>query len=87
MLGVTGTERWESTHEGSDHGGLGFLGQRLARTLLNRGTLNGASGAQERIDELVLFDAVVPDRPPAGLDDERVSLVAGDVADGRRCAC
>ena len=63
-------------------GGLGFLGQRLARTLLDRGTLTGASGEQERIDEVILFDAALPERPPAGLDDERVSLVAGDVADG-----
>ena len=64
-------------------GGLGFLGQRLARVLLDRGTLTGASGAQEAIDRMVLFDAVVPDRLPANLDDERVELVAGDVADGK----
>ena len=63
-------------------GGLGFLGQRLARALLDRETLTGASGEQERIDQLVLFDAAVPDEPPAALVDERVSLVAGDVADG-----
>ena len=63
-------------------GGLGFLGQRLARALLERETLTGASGEQERIDEMILFDAVVPDRAPAGLEDERVSLAAGDVADG-----
>ena len=64
-------------------GGLGFLGQRLARVLLDRGTLTGASGAQEAIDRMILFDAVVPDRLPANLDDERVELVAGDVADGK----
>ena len=63
-------------------GGLGFLGQKLAQTLLERETLTGASGEQERIDEIILFDAVVPDQPPAGLEDERVSLAAGDVADG-----
>ena len=63
-------------------GGLGFLGQRLARALLQRETLTGASGGQEGIDRLILFDAAVPERPPAGLDDARVSLVAGDVADG-----
>lgn len=65
-------------------GGTGFLGQRLARALLERGTLTGASGAQEAIERLVLFDSAVPERPPEGLDDERVSLVAGDVADGAR---
>ena len=63
-------------------GGTGFLGQRLARALLERGTLTGASGAQEAIERLVLFDSAVPERPPEGLDDARVSLVAGDVADG-----
>ena len=63
-------------------GGTGFLGQRLARALLERGTLTGASGAQEAIERLVLFDSAVPEQPPEGLDDERVSLVAGDVADG-----
>ncbi len=63
-------------------GGLGFLGQRLARALLDRGTLTGASGEQEPIDALFLFDAVVPDQAPAGLDDERVAMVAGDISDG-----
>ncbi len=63
-------------------GGAGFLGQRLARALLARGTLTGASGTQEEIERLILFDAAVPEQPPAGLDDARVSLVAGDVADG-----
>ena len=62
-------------------GGLGFLGQRLARALLDRETLTGASGDQEEIERIVLFDAVVPDEPPAALADDRVSLVAGDVAD------
>ena len=63
-------------------GGLGFLGQRLARALLDRGTLTGASGEQEPIDALFLFDAAVPEQAPAGLDDERVAMVAGDISDG-----
>ena len=62
-------------------GGLGFLGQRLARALLDRGTLTGASGEQEPINALFLFDAAVPDQAPAGLDDERVAMVAGDISD------
>lgn len=59
-------------------GGAGFLGQQLARTLLERGTLTGPSGGQEEIDSLVLFDAV-----PAGIpdDDERVVTVSGDITD------
>ena len=63
-------------------GGMGFLGQRLARALLDRGTLTGASGDQERIDRLILFDSATPDRTPENLGDERVSLVEGDVTDG-----
>ena len=62
-------------------GGLGFLGQRLARALLDRGTLTGASGGQEPIDEMILFDAAVPVQAPASLDDERIEMVAGDVSD------
>ena len=38
-------------------GGGGFLGQQLYRKLLVRGTLTGASGAQEPIEEIVLFDS------------------------------
>jgi nucleoside-diphosphate-sugar epimerase len=54
-------------------GGTGFVGVRLAERLLDRGTLGG-----ETIDELVLFDAVSPDRLPARL----AGLVrTGDVAD------
>jgi nucleoside-diphosphate-sugar epimerase len=61
-------------------GGTGFLGLRLARALLSRGALTAPSGKQERIDEMVLFDVVVPDRRPAGLD-ERVTIVAGEISD------
>ncbi len=51
-------------------GGGGFLGARLARTLLQRGTLNGA-----RIDRLVLTD-IAP--PPADLaSDARVECRVG----------
>ena len=67
-------------------GGLGFLGQRLARALLERETLTGASGEQERIDEMILFDAVVPDQR------RRASRTSGSRSPqamspmGRRCA-
>ena len=37
-------------------GGAGFLGQRLARKLLERGELTGPDGRSEKIDELVLLD-------------------------------
>ncbi|WP_119353722.1 D-erythronate dehydrogenase [Azohydromonas sediminis] len=53
-------------------GGAGFLGARLARTLLARGTLAGRP-----IDRLILADRVAPDR--ALLADPRVSVDVGDL--------
>src|SRR5690349_23271007 len=51
-------------------GGAGFLGQRLARKLLARGTLSSASGGQEPIERLVLADVV----PAPDFGDERVRV-------------
>ena len=50
-------------------GGTGFLGLRLARVILERGEICGASGAPEPIDKMILFDAVTPPERPAGLDE------------------
>ncbi len=61
-------------------GGTGFLGLRLARAILKRGELSGASGALEPVDQMVLFDAVTPAERPEGLDD-RVEIVSGDISD------
>ena len=58
-------------------GGAGFLGTRLARKLLERGTLTDARGRQRAIASIVQLD-VVPGRPP---DDPRVTAVTGDLAD------
>ena len=58
-------------------GGAGFLGSKLARKILERGTLIGADGAQHVVRELVLFDMA----PAAGFNDPRVTVVTGDVAD------
>lgn len=58
-------------------GGAGFIGKRLARALLARGTLRNAAGKEEAIDRLVLFDMV----PADGFDDPRVEVVTGDIAD------
>ena len=58
-------------------GGAGFLGTRLARKLLERGTLTDARGRQRAIASIVLLD-VVPGRAPA---DPRVTAVTGDLAD------
>ena len=49
-------------------GGTGFLGLRLARAIIARGALCGASGAAEVIDEMILFDNVTPPERPDGLD-------------------
>ena len=57
-------------------GGTGFLGLRLARRILERGTLIGASGKAEGISEMVLFDSQIP----SGLaTDRRMTLVEGDI--------
>lgn len=61
-------------------GGTGFLGLRLARAILARGTLRGASGEPEPVDKMILFDSVTPPEPPDGLD-ERVEIVSGDISD------
>jgi len=61
-------------------GGTGFIGLRLARALLARGSLTGPSGAAEPIDEMLLFDQLAPPERPEGLD-ERVEIRAGDISD------
>jgi nucleoside-diphosphate-sugar epimerase len=58
-------------------GGAGFLGRRLAKKLLQKGTLKNAEGREESIDRLVLFDVV----PAEGFSDPRVSVVTGDITD------
>src|SRR5689334_9318082 len=58
-------------------GGAGFLGSRLARKLLEKGTLAGPGGHQAPIRELVLFDIA----PAQGFTDPRVQVATGDVAD------
>src|SRR5207244_3800696 len=60
-------------------GGAGFLGRRLARTLLQRGTLVGPSGAEEPIDIIVVLDTVTPE--PAIATDPRLSVATGDITD------
>ena len=60
-------------------GGAGFLGHRLARTLLAHAFLRNRDGAPEPIEELVLFDAVEP--APIADGDDAVRAVTGDIAD------
>jgi nucleoside-diphosphate-sugar epimerase len=58
-------------------GGGGFIGAKLAKALLARGTLAGADGAQEEISALVLADHAFPDLPR----DPRLHTLAGDISD------
>lgn len=63
-------------------GGAGFLGVRLAKRLLRRGTLAGSGNAQQTIDQITLLDVI----PATGIDDPRVRIVTGDIAEPRTMA-
>lgn len=56
-------------------GGGGFIGYRLARKLLERGSLAGPDGAQHPITGIKLLDTAFPPNP-----DARLACVAGDLA-------
>ena len=58
-------------------GGAGFLGKRLAKRLLDRGTLRGPDGGDEPLDQIVLLDVV----PAEGFSDGRIRTVAADITD------
>ena len=57
-------------------GGAGFLGSRLARSILERGQLTDASGARRDVKKLVLIDVVQP-----SVTDPRIESNTGDLAD------
>ncbi len=59
-------------------GGAGFLGQRLARQLLQIGHLRGKDGRLKPIEQLTLVDIV----PAPDLGDPRVRVITGDISDG-----
>jgi nucleoside-diphosphate-sugar epimerase len=58
-------------------GGAGFLGAKLARQLLARGTLAGPSGQAEKISRITLLDQVAAQ----GFNDPRIAIITGDAAD------
>ena len=58
-------------------GGAGFLGQRLARELLARGSLKDTQGAPQALTELVLLDVVQAN----DFGDSRVRTEVGDIAE------
>jgi nucleoside-diphosphate-sugar epimerase len=60
-------------------GGNGFIGQRLAKRLLERGEAIAADGTKHQLAKLVLFDVGAPPAGPA--TDPRIEYIAGDIAD------
>jgi nucleoside-diphosphate-sugar epimerase len=64
-------------------GGGGFLGWRLARALLARGTLAGADGTAQKITRLTLLDTAYPADVSA---DPRLECVTGDLSDDKTLA-
>ena len=60
-------------------GAAGFLGRRLIEALLQRGSLTDRQGAKQAITRIVAFDKV----PLSGIDDARVQVVCGDIADAQ----
>lgn len=58
-------------------GGAGLLGARLAKKLLQRGTLANAAGEQQEITRITLLDVV----SAQGFEDPRIDIVIGDIAD------
>lgn len=63
-------------------GGAGLLGARLAKQLLERGTLANAQGEQTAISRITLLDVV----PAKGFTDDRIHVVTGDIADAATIA-
>src|SRR5262249_36576225 len=59
-------------------GGGGVLGKKLARRILQQGSIAGPDGKPREVRELLLFDVGKASGP--GLDDPRVKTVAGDIA-------
>ncbi len=58
-------------------GGAGFLGRRLAKRLLELGTLNAPDGEPRQIEKIVLLDMVAAQ----GLSDPRLHAIEGDIAE------
>jgi len=58
-------------------GGAGFLGQRLARKILEQGSLTDSEGRESAVTSLTLVDVVAAN----DFGDARVQSVVGDIAD------
>ena len=57
-------------------GGAGFLGQKLAKQLLVRGSLKDSDGVDQKIDQLLLIDVVEAN----DFGDQRIKVIAGDIS-------
>jgi len=57
-------------------GGAGFLGQKLAKQLLARGSLKDSDGVDQKIDQLLLIDVVEAN----DFGDQRVKVIADDIS-------
>lgn len=57
-------------------GGSGFLGHRVAQSLLNKGRLTTVNGQEESVDELIIADAVKSPTPLSG-----ARYVVGDISE------
>ena len=57
-------------------GGASFLGQKLAKQLLARGSLKDSDGVDQKIDQLLLIDVVEAN----DFGDQRVKVIAGDIS-------
>lgn len=64
-------------------GGGGFIGFKLAKALIARGTLAGADGTPQKITRLALVDQAFPANLPK---DARLETLAGDISDPRFAA-
>ena len=60
-------------------GGAGFIGQRLAKCILELGVLPDATGEERRVTRLVLNDVARPSLSMPG--EDRLEFIAGDVGD------
>jgi len=58
-------------------GAAGFLGNKLARQLLDKDALIGPDGQPEKITRITLCDVAAP----AGPRDPRIQIVTGDISD------
>jgi nucleoside-diphosphate-sugar epimerase len=64
-------------------GGAGFLGVKLAKKMLERGTLSGPDGKQHTVSRIVLLDQLAAQGFTA---DPRIVCMTGDVADAASVA-